>query len=83
MKEKYRRKVKSLPTVITRKYKEGDQIALRRPRPGKLKDDAEQGFKFIRYMDESLGTAQVIKISSGRISIKNIEDLILLDVPVK
>ena len=39
------------------RFKPGDHVGLRRPRPGKLKDVAEFGFEFIRYIDEHLHTA--------------------------
>lgn len=41
------------------RFKPGDHVGLRRPRPGSLKDVAEFGFEFIRYIDEHLHSAQI------------------------
>ena len=42
---------------VVYRFKKGDKVGLRRARPGKLKDDAELGFEFVRYIDEHLHTA--------------------------
>ena len=39
------------------RFRKGDHVGLRRPRPGKLSDDAELGFEFVRYIDEHLHSA--------------------------
>ena len=41
------------------RFKPGDHVGLRRPRPGKLSDVAEFGFEFVKYIDEHLHTAQI------------------------
>lgn len=79
MVKKYEKKYKGcrLP-----EFTPGMKVGLRRARPGKLADDAELGFEFVRYLDELLSTALIRKLATGNIRECNVMDLIPIKDPM-
>lgn len=78
MVKKYEKKYKGLRLP---EFTPGMKVGLRRARPGKLKDDAELGFEFIRYLDEYLSTALIRKLATQTIRECSVMDLIPLKDP--
>ena len=76
MVEEYQKKHKGKKCYI---FESGDPVAVRKVRPGKLRDEAEPGYIFLRYIDETLGTCQVMK--GTRVLEYNSMDLIPLARP--